>query len=62
MRKMKTLFTAVEDYLYIQQSSKRFFTVTYGKQIKDFTNWESAFKNFGECLAHYLECESILSR
>ena len=62
MSKMKTLFAIDNGYILIEQSSKKNFRVTYGKQIKTFDNWESAFKEFGECVAHHLECEGILSR
>ena len=62
MSKMKTLFAIDNGYILIEQSSNKNFRVTYGKQIKTFNNWESAFKEFGECVAHYLECEGVLSR
>ena len=59
---MKLLYSIEDGYIKIEQSSKRNFRVTYGLQVKRFDNWLSAFHEYGECLAHYLECESKLSR
>jgi hypothetical protein len=62
MNKMKLLYSIENGYIKIEQTSKRNFQTTYGLQVKTFDNWQSAFENFGYCLAHHLECESILSR
>lgn len=46
----------------IAQKGKRKFQVTYGLQVKTFDNWQPAFENFGYCVAHSLECASMLVR
>lgn len=60
--RMKLLYTIENGCIKIEQSSKRNFRVSYGSQVREFNNWRAAFEDFGYCLAHYLECESKLSR
>ncbi len=41
----------------LYQTSKNFFAVLYGKQLKEKLTYEEAATEFGLCIMHALTCE-----
>ncbi len=45
----------------LQQTSKNFFTVVYGKQVFKKMSYVKASHELGECIMHALACDALIN-